>query len=421
MTDNSKPPTMAAVPILLLLSLLLHCATRASALSSSPVGVNYGLVADNLPSPTSVGPLLASINVGRVKLYDTDSAVLSALSTTGFELIVGLPDRCVVKLADPSAALVWVKANLQPHLPAAKIAAVTVGNEVLTGNDTAVMAALVPAMRSLRSALDSLGLRSVAVTTPHSLAILANSFPPSAGRFRQELIPYLCPLLDFLAETGSPFFINAYPYFAYKAEPDNVTLNYALFEPNPGVLDPGSGLKYENMLDAQVDAVYAAISAATGGKGKGLEVRVSETGWPSDGDENEVGATAANAAKYNGNLMKMVAEGKGTPARPSQVLRVYVFALFNENLKPGPKSERNYGLFKPDGTPAYDLGIKPETESPTTSGGGSSGGRGGGSSDEGDGSSSSGYYSISAAAAVTRGREWLRGMAMMVGLVVLVS
>ncbi|KAJ0971166.1 hypothetical protein J5N97_019125 [Dioscorea zingiberensis] len=414
---------MAAVLSLLLSLLLLHCASRATALSSSPVGINYGLVANNLPSPSSVVSLLTSINVGRVKLYDTDPTVLSALSTSGVELIVGLPDRCVIKLTDPSAALTWAKANLQPHLPAAKIAAVTVGNEVLTNNDTAVMTALVPAMRSLHSALVTLGLRSVAVTTSHSLAILSNSFPPSAGRFRPDLIPYICPLLDFLAETGSPFFINAYPYFAYKAEPDNVTLNYALFEPNPGVLDTGSGLKYENMLDAQVDAVYAAISAATGGKGKGVEVRVSETGWPSDGDENEAGATAANAAKYNGNLMKMVAEGKGTPARPSQVLRVYVFALFNENLKPGPKSERNYGLFKPDGTPAYNLGIKPETGNSTTSGGGSSGSSGGGSTDQGDGSSSSGFYSISAA---TYGRELLRGTkvvmagaAIVVGLMVL--
>jgi len=31
-------------------------------------------------------------------------------------------------------------------------------------------------------------------------------------------------------------------------------------------------------------------------------------------------------------------------------LEVYLFALFNEDLKPGPTLERSYGLYQPDGT-----------------------------------------------------------------------
>ena len=31
-----------------------------------------------------------------------------------------------------------------------------------------------------------------------------------------------------------------------------------------------------------------------------------ETGWPSRGDENEVGAMTENAKKYNGNLIKLL-------------------------------------------------------------------------------------------------------------------
>jgi Glycosyl hydrolases family 17 len=87
-----------------------------------------------------------------------------------------------------------------------------------------------------------------------------------------------------------------------------------------------------------------------------VEIRVSETGWPSNGDDDEAGATPDNACRYNGNLMRIVSQNKGTPAAPDEPLHVYVFALFNENLKPGPASERHYGLFQPDGTAAYNLG-----------------------------------------------------------------
>ena len=118
--------------------------------------------------------------------------------------------------------------------------------------------------------------------------------------------------------------------------------------------DSGTNLHYDNMLDAQIDAVYAAMKLMGH---IDIEVRISETGWPSKGDENEAGATPENAGIYNGNLLKKIAEKKGTPARPDVPIDTYIFALFNEDLKPGPASERNYGLFYPDGTPVYNIGV----------------------------------------------------------------
>ncbi|MCI17750.1 glucan endo-13-beta-glucosidase 11-like, partial [Trifolium medium] len=48
---------------------------------------------------------------------------------------------------------------------------------------------------------------------------------------------------------------------------------------------------------------------------------------------------------------------QGTPLNPRMRLEVYLFALFNEDLKPGPTSERNYGLFRPDESMTYNVGI----------------------------------------------------------------
>lgn len=93
-------------------------------------------------------------------------------------------------------------------------------------------------------------------------------------------------VLDFQCRTGSPVLINAYPYFAYQASPKQVTLDFVLFQSSQGILDPSTNLHYDNMLFAQIDAFYSALYAIGY---KNLTVHVSETGWPSKGDTNEIG------------------------------------------------------------------------------------------------------------------------------------
>ncbi|KAF2549171.1 hypothetical protein F2Q70_00023341 [Brassica cretica] len=192
------------------------------------------------------------------------------------------------------------------------------------------------------------------VSSPHSEAVFANSYPPSACTFRDDVVPFMKPLLAFFWQIGSPFYINAYPFLAYKSDPSHIDLNYALFEHSDGIYDAKTKLRYDNMFDAMVDASYAALEKAGFPK---VPVIVSETGWASKGDADEAGATVKNAITYNRNLRKRLNKRKGTPYRPDMVARAYVFALFNENLKPGPTSERNFGLFKPDGSIAYDIGF----------------------------------------------------------------
>lgn len=291
-----------------------------------------------------------------MKLYDADPKVLTAFSNTNVEFIIGLGNELLQTMNDPMKAQSWIQDHVQPHLSQTKISCILVGNEVLLSNNNQLKSYLLPAMKSVYTALGNLGLnKQVYVTTAHSLQILGTSFPPSSGTFREDLAEYIQPILNFHAQANSPFLINAYPFFAYKDSPNSISLEYVLFQPNPGFKDPVTNLNYDNMLYAQIDAVYSAMKAMGH---TDVIVQISETGWPSKGDPNEVGATVENAGLYNRNLLRRIEEKQGTPARPSVPIDVYVFALFNENLKPGPASERNYGLYYPNGNPVYDIGLQ---------------------------------------------------------------
>lgn len=344
-------PLLAAVFLAAAVLLLLSPAEAGT------VGVNYGRVANNLPNPAAVVQLLKQQGVAQVKLYDADPTVLRALANTGIKVVVALPNEQVAAAASrASYALLWVRRNVAAYHPATQIQGIAVGNEVFASAKN-VTAQLVPAMANVHAALARLGLDgAVKVSSPIALTALASSYPSSAGAFREDLAQAVMkPMLDFLAQTGSYLMVNAYPFFAYSGNAGDISLDYALFRPNAGVLDAGNGLKYYSLLDAQLDAVFAAVSRLGEGY-NAVRVVVSETGWPSKGDANEAGASAANAAAYNGNLARRVLSGNaGTPRRPDADIDVYLFALFNENQKPGPTSERNYGVFYPNQQKVYDV------------------------------------------------------------------
>ncbi|KDO58087.1 hypothetical protein CISIN_1g0436822mg, partial [Citrus sinensis] len=68
------------------------------------VGINYGQIANNLPSPSRVSVLLRSLNISRVKLYDTDPVVLSAFSNSNVDFIIGLGNEYLENMTDPAKA-----------------------------------------------------------------------------------------------------------------------------------------------------------------------------------------------------------------------------------------------------------------------------------------------------------------------------
>lgn len=91
----------------------------------------------------------------------------------------------------------------------------------------------------------------VKVSTVHSMAVLSQSDPPSSGAFGYG--DTMKALLQFHSTNDSPLMINPYPFFAYQSDPRPDTLAFCLFQPNAGRVDSGSGIKYMNMFDAQVN------------------------------------------------------------------------------------------------------------------------------------------------------------------------
>ncbi|KAF8402915.1 hypothetical protein HHK36_011007 [Tetracentron sinense] len=337
---------------LLLILILVHAFLLQPSTAAYSIGVNYGTVADNLPPPSQVAAFLKDqTTIDRVKIFDANPDILRAFANTGITVTVSLGNGDIPALANLPAARDWVSNYIAPFHPQTKINRIAVGNEIMATADKNLIAKLLPAMRSLHSALNLSGITDVQVSTPHSLGILSASEPPSSGRFRHGYDRVIfAPMLQFHRETKTPFMINPYPYFGFSAK----TLNYALFKPNAGVHDNTTGKTYTNMFDAQLDAVYSAMSKLGYGD---VDIVVAETGWPSLGDTNQPDVNLENAVSFNGNLVKHVSSGNGTPLMPKRKFETYIFSLFNENLKPGSTAERNFGLFRPDLTPVYDVGI----------------------------------------------------------------
>lgn len=349
--SKTAPPGLYSVFFLFFVFHLLIDLSDAAGAATS-IGVNYGTVADNLPPPSQVATFLkAQTTIDRVKIFDANPDILRAFANTGIAVTVTVGNGDVPALAKLPGAQSWVANNILPFHPRTVINRIAVGNEILATSDKSLIAHLLPAMKSLHSALKLANVTDIQVSTPHSLGILApNSEPPSAGRFRRGYDKVVfAPMLEYHRQTKSPFMINPYPFFGFSPN----TLNYALFKPNGGVFDNATGLNYTNMFDAQMDAVFSAMKKVGYDD---VDIVVAETGWPSAGDPNQPGVSLENALSYNGNLVKHVNSGKGTPLMPNRTFETYIFSLFNENLKP-TTSERNYGLFKPDLNPVYDVGV----------------------------------------------------------------
>ncbi|XP_027155389.1 glucan endo-1,3-beta-glucosidase-like [Coffea eugenioides] len=345
--EMSKRTPSSAMAIFLVFALFIQ---HFSAVQS--IGVNYGTVADNLPPPAQVVQFIKDKTfIDRVKIFDVNPDIIRAFANTGILLTVTVPNGEIPNLTNIRYARRWVNEHIKPFYPQTKINYIAVGNEVLHWGPQNLIDNLVAAMRTLHQALVKNGITDIKVTSPHSLGILESAKPPSLAKFRPGWdVGVLAPMLQFLRETKSPFMVNPYPYFGF----DPKEIDFDLFRPNRGYYDRFSKRSYANQFDLLLDAVFMSMKRLGYAD---VDIVAAETGWPSQGETFEPQCTPANAAAYNGGLVKKYNSGTGTPLMPHRKIETYIFALFNENQKPGSLAERSWGLFRPDFTPVYDVGI----------------------------------------------------------------
>ncbi|KAK9161098.1 hypothetical protein Syun_007439 [Stephania yunnanensis] len=283
-----------------------------------------------------------------VRLFEPNHDIYEALKGTSIKVSVGVLNDDLPGLASASISATsgWLETHVLPFINDVSFAYITLGNEAIPGPKAQYV---YTAIQNMWTSLETFNLSSqILPTVVVPRGVLGVSYPPSQGAFADNVADIMTDVTKLVYSIGAPLMVNVYPYFALVSDPEHISTPFALFtSTDPRFVD--GELAYYNLYDAMVDAFLAAMVRVVGADD--VKIMVSESGWPSAG--NEPYTTIENAQTYNNNL-KNRALSQGTPRRQPVLLDVFIFALFNEDPKV-EGVERNRGNFYPDMQPVYPL------------------------------------------------------------------
>ncbi|XP_071698098.1 glucan endo-1,3-beta-glucosidase 6-like [Rutidosis leptorrhynchoides] len=346
-----KNPTRVYQVCLILLLIPFFCWMKPV----NGIGANWGTQSSHPLPPETVVRMLVENGIQKVKLFDADYGALRALSKSGIQVMVGIPNDLLATMAGSmKAADKWVSKNVSDHLSnSVDIRYVAVGNEpFLATYNGSFLRYTFPALRNIQAALVKAGHgNKVKVTVPQNADVYSSSTSaPSSGDFRADIHDYIFQITKFLNDNGSPFTVNIYPFISLYID-SNFPVEYAFFDGQATPVNDG-GTTYTNMFDANYDTLVWALQK-NGFPNMGIIV--GEIGWPSDGDRN---GNIEYAQRFMQGFMTHIAQGKGTPMRQGPI-EAYLFSLIDEDgksIQPG-NFERHWGVFYFDGQPKYSLNL----------------------------------------------------------------
>ncbi|CAO2831915.1 unnamed protein product [Amaranthus hypochondriacus] len=322
------------------------------------LGVNWGTQANHKLPIITVVQMLKDNGVQKVKLFDADELILSALSGTNIEVMVAIPNGDLASMLDYKHAKKWVDRNVvrYDYNGGVKIKYVAVGNEpFLRSYNGTFENATLPALQNIQNALNEAGVGDrIKATVPLNADVYESpvSNPvPSAGRFRPNIADLMTQIVQFMSQNNAPFTVNIYPFLSLYEDP-NFPVNFAFFD---GGATPivDNGIQYTNVFDANFDTLVSALRSVGFGN---MPIIVGEVGWPTDGD---IHANINNAIRFYRGLLPKISANIGTPLRPGNI-EMYLFGLLDEDAKSvGPGwFERHWGIFRYDGQPKFPMYVQ---------------------------------------------------------------